>query len=98
MKQRITLFGMVAVALIFVACVGDSGNNGTEVEGTSSSSVDKISSSSIGALSSSLAVSSSSEKIVWNYLNPDINYGEMADTRDGQIYKTHGRSLRYLKD
>ena len=88
MKQRIALFGMVAVALIFAACGGDSGNNGTEVEGTSSSSVDKISSSSIGALSSSLAVSSSSEKIVWNYLNPDVNYGEMTDPRDGQTYKT----------
>ncbi len=44
-KQRVVFFGMVAVALIFAACDGDSGNNGTETEGDSSSSVG-ISSSS----------------------------------------------------
>lgn len=35
-------------------------------------------------------VSSSSEemKTVWDYLNPDINYGEFTDERDGQVYKT----------
>ena len=27
-------------------------------------------------------------KTSWNYLNPDIYYGEMVDDRDGQIYKT----------
>ena len=80
-KQRIALFGMVAVALILVACDGDSGNNGVETEVDSSSSGDIF-------WSSSVAVSSSSEKIVWNYLNPDINYGEMTDTRDNQTYKT----------
>ena len=37
-KQRIALLGMVAVALIFAACGGDSGNNGAEVEGGNSSS------------------------------------------------------------
>jgi len=81
MKQRIALFGMVAVALIFAACEGDSGNNGTEVEGGSSSSVVIFS-------SSSLAISSSNAKVAWSYLNPDISYGEMMDTRDGQVYKT----------
>ncbi|MCK9182726.1 MAG: fibrobacter succinogenes major paralogous domain-containing protein [Fibrobacteraceae bacterium] len=80
-KQRIALFGMVAVALIFAACTGDSGNNGTEVEGGSSSSVNTSSSSSV-------AVSSSSEKVAWDYLNPNITYGEITDTRDGQTYKT----------
>ena len=34
-KQRIALFGMLAVALILAACDGDSGNNGTELEGNS---------------------------------------------------------------
>ncbi|MFA6835179.1 MAG: fibrobacter succinogenes major paralogous domain-containing protein [Fibrobacteraceae bacterium] len=60
MKQRVTLFGMVAIALIFTACGGDSGNNGTEVEGGSSSSVVRSSSSSVGTSSSSLVISSSS--------------------------------------
>ena len=72
---------MVAVVLIFAACDGDSGNNGTETEGNSSSSGDAPS-------SSSLAISSSNAKVAWNYLNSDISYGEMTDTRDGQVYKT----------
>ena len=42
--------------------------------------------------SSSSRVTSSdvegSSKIAWDYLNPDINYGEFTDERDGQIYKT----------
>ncbi len=29
-----------------------------------------------------------SSKTAWDYLNPDINYGEFTDERDGQIYKT----------
>jgi len=37
-KQRIALLGIAAVALIFAACDGDSGNNSTETEGNSSSS------------------------------------------------------------
>jgi len=39
-KQRITLFGMVVIALIFGACGGDSGNNSKETEGDSSSSAE----------------------------------------------------------
>ena len=27
-------------------------------------------------------------KVSWNYLNPEITYGEVEDERDGQIYKT----------
>lgn len=66
----------------------------TEVE---SSSSEKSSSSSAAKSSSSAAESSSSEtktssssyfKENWNYLNPEISYGEMTDSRDGQIYKT----------
>ena len=29
-----------------------------------------------------------SSKTAWDYLNPDINYGEFTDERDGQVYKT----------
>ena len=28
------------------------------------------------------------QKKSWDFLNPDIKYGEMKDKRDGQIYKT----------
>jgi len=75
MKQRITLFGMVTVALIFAACDGDSGNNGVETEGDSSSSVEI--SSSGGQTSSSSAESSSSSS---------IKYGSF--TYGGQTYRT----------
>ncbi len=27
-------------------------------------------------------------KVAWAYLNPDIDYGEFVDERDGQVYKT----------
>lgn len=47
-----------------------------------SSSSDEISSSSAAPSSSSLA------KANWQYLNPEISYSEMTDSRDGQIYKT----------
>ena len=66
----------------------------SEVE---SSSSEKSFSSSAAKSSSSTAESSSSEtktssssyfKENWNFLNPEISYGEMTDSRDGQIYKT----------
>ncbi len=61
-----------------------------------SSSSSKIatssSSSSEGAIESSSSVKSSSSsaspETAWDYLNPNIDYGEMVDERDGQIYKT----------
>jgi uncharacterized protein (TIGR02145 family) len=76
-KQRIALFGMLAVALILAACDGDSGNNSSEPEGNSSSStgiyssggqmnsspVVKSSSSSVGGSSSSVVASSSSAEV-----------------------------------
>ena len=43
---------------------------------SSSSSVDKKESSS------------EVKRTSWDYLNPDIDYGELVDKRDGQIYKT----------
>jgi len=93
-KQRIALFGMVAVALIFAACDGDSGNNGTEVDGDSSSSANE-SSSSEGIVSSSslFAVSSSSSWVGSSSSAGAVGisgplYGEITDTRDGQTYRT----------
>ena len=61
MKQRITLFGMIVVALIFAACGGDTGNNGTETEGDSSSSAEIYSSSE--QMNSSSVVKSSSSSV-----------------------------------
>jgi len=75
-KQRITFFGMVAVALIFAACDGDSGNNSSETEGDSSSSLE-FSSSSEQINSSSVVKSSSSSS---------IEYGTL--TYEKQTYKT----------
>jgi Fibrobacter succinogenes major domain (Fib_succ_major). len=54
------------------------------------SSPAKLSSSSCGDCKDDAKSSSSfaGPKIAWDYLNPDIDYGEMVDDRDGQIYKT----------
>ncbi len=57
----------------------------------SSSSI--TSSSSVASSSSSSVIpgtdpGSSSSKANWAYLNPDIEYGEFTDERDGQVYKT----------
>lgn len=56
----------------------------------SSSSADKKSSSSVKLSSSSVksSGSSSSRRSAWEYLNPNIDYGEIVDERDGQVYKT----------
>ena len=48
-----------------------------------SSSSESLSSAAIEEKSSS-----SAGKPNWRYLNPDIDYGEFTDVRDGQIYKT----------
>ena len=53
----------------------------------SSSSISNPTSSALISSSSSFQVSSSS-KVNWEYLNPNISYGEIIDERDGQIYKT----------
>ena len=48
------------------------------------------SSSSVKSSSSSVksSGSSSSKRSAWEYLNPNIDYGEIVDERDGQVYKT----------
>ncbi|MDO4947493.1 MAG: fibrobacter succinogenes major paralogous domain-containing protein [Fibrobacter sp.] len=81
---------------------GSAGVEGSSSSVTSSSSVESSSSvfssssekssssvaSSSSAKSSSSVASSSSMKAAWAYLNPDIDYGEFTDERDGQVYKT----------
>ena len=65
-------------------------NNGVvvTVDGTPIDGLQPSSSSSVS--SSSIVVSSSSHQVKpnWAYLNPAISYGEMTDSRDGQVYKT----------
>ena len=94
-KQRIALLGILAVALIFAACDGDSGNNSTETEGVNSSSVVRSSSSSAGASSSSVVTSSSGAKaqssssVTAGVVDPStVVSGTMTDPRDGRTYRT----------
>ncbi|MCQ2107759.1 MAG: fibrobacter succinogenes major paralogous domain-containing protein [Fibrobacter sp.] len=70
--------GAFALALSLAAC-GDGGS-------TNGPSNDDDSSSSRVILNDSEG--SSSSKANWSYLNPDIDYGEFTDERDGQVYKT----------
>ncbi len=62
-----------------------SAGTSTKSSNSNTSGNDAKSSSSAGK-----EVSSSSEemKSAWDYLNPDIDYGEFTDERDGQTYKT----------
>ena len=55
---------------------GSSDSKTADRDGSSSSGVNKF----LQNLDSS--------KSVWDYLNPDIDYGEFTDKRDGKIYKT----------
>lgn len=60
-----------------------------EVEESSSSSGTKNASSSSESVRSSSSVNASLlGKPNWAYLNPEIDYDEMTDIRDGQVYKT----------
>jgi len=100
-KQQIAFLGMVIVTLILAACGGDSGNNGTEMEGNCSSSTAKFSGSSVGELSSLILVSSSSAKgpsnssISLSSSSSSVGactniYGTntVTDCRDNQTYRT----------
>ena len=60
--------------------VGDSQSSSSEVVVNSSSSVSELSSSSLNGFDWSLPKEA--------YFNPDIDYGEMTDERDGKVYRT----------
>ena len=77
--------------------ISSSGKSNDPAEVTDDSSDSKDSPSSAGTSTKSSNSNSSSvtpsdvegsSKTAWDYLNPDINYGEFTDERDGQIYKT----------
>ncbi|MCQ2062444.1 MAG: fibrobacter succinogenes major paralogous domain-containing protein [Fibrobacter sp.] len=70
-------------------------NDPAGVTDDSSDSKDNPSSAGTSTKSSNSSSSSvtpsdveGSSKTAWDYLNPDINYGEFTDERDGQVYKT----------
>lgn len=65
----------------------DPGSSSSVASSSSAKSSSSVASSSSEKSSSSVA-SSSSMKAAWAYLNPDIDYGEFTDERDGQVYKT----------
>ena len=67
-----------------------SGNSSNSHKGDSSSSVGSSSSEKQSSSAMSKVESSSSEEMknAWDYLNPDVDYGEFIDERDGQVYKT----------
>ena len=77
--------------------ISSSGKSNDPAEVTDDSSDSKDSPSSAGTSTKSSNSNSSSvtpsdvegsSKTAWDYLNPDINYGEFTDKRDGQVYKT----------
>ena len=69
---------------------GDAKSSSSEAkkgESSSSEEGEESSSSDVIASSSGTTQSIGSEG-AWEYLNPDIDYGEFTDKRDGQTYKT----------
>ena len=102
MKHLVYVFAL-ALTLLFAACGDDESSfaprdDDSSVE-SSSSSVTPSSNSSITSSNNEIAENSSSShdgnssssaclETAWDYLNPNIDYGEMVDVRDGQTYKT----------
>lgn len=75
------LFYVVLITSFTVIACSDDGNPTTTLEELSSSVA-------LSSESKKEQSSSSYYKENWDYLNPEIDYGEMKDERDGQIYKT----------
>jgi uncharacterized protein (TIGR02145 family) len=80
----LAVFGVVA---LFVGCCGE-GAAGSKTDGLPAE-VDLIGSSS----SDNVESSGTSDGFVWNmsketYLNPEVEYGSMIDSRDGKEYRT----------
>lgn len=82
MKTRQINLMMAAALAVFGLCAcGDEGTNAT---GTQDTTETKEQSSGGSACSGSALV----DKTNWVFLNPAVDYGEMTDERDCQVYKT----------
>lgn len=88
--KKIGLMGAVAFALFaFNACDGTGSSNGPDESSALSSSEGLIASSSSKANSYVSTVAKCPEVTSRSqFLNPNINYGELVDERDGRVYKT----------
>jgi len=102
-RSAIGSIAITSLLLFLVACgddessftsrPGDDSSTETSssvVQSSSERSGGNPSSSSVKSSSSSVksSGSSSSRRSAWEYLNPDIDYGEFVDERDGKVYKT----------
>lgn len=98
--KTITAVGSILAAFVFYACSSDSDSSITSTPETPYSSSNNPSpiSSDETNFSSSEEISSSSEtvsssstvsytKLAWEFMNPDIDYIEFTDERDGQVYR-----------
>ena len=98
--KTIPAIGTILATLVFYACGSDSDSNVASAPEThySSSNNTLSSSSDVTNISSSEEISSSSEaessssavsytKLAWEFMNPDIDYIEFTDERDGQVYR-----------
>lgn len=73
---------MLCLPLAFWACGDDSSS------GASDDDYSADSSSSVIPGTDRESSGSENLKTAWDYLNPDIDYGEFTDARDGQTYRT----------
>ena len=71
-----------------VRCLKGDASGRTAESSSSEAPISSSSSETTTTSSSNIAETSSSGKESWAYLNPAISYGEMVDSRDGQVYKT----------
>ena len=67
---------------------GNPSSAGTSTKSSNSNSSGTTTKSSNSSAGKEVSSSSEEMKSAWDYLNPDINYGEFTDERDGQVYKT----------
>lgn len=92
-KRKFILALILGVASMLLAACDSDSSSGTDSGELSSSLAIRLSSGAKENTSSSsfksLSSSSNTEvKVAWDYLNPNITYGEITDDRDGQVYKT----------
>ena len=83
-KQSLVAFILLALLLSACSSLGER-DNPTDPEADNYNAAIMSRSSSSKTDNSS---ASDGQKKSWNYLNPDIVYGEITDERDGQRYKT----------